>query len=410
MHSAFRFLLGAEVVSNFGAMLSRLAIPWLAALTLDVTPFEMGFLLVADVVAGAAGSLALGAVVDRMDKRAVMIGADIAHALVLGLLAILAIRDSLAFPMLVAAAAASGIMTVMFELARSAWIAQRVPLEELTSRNAQMSMGTSLSETVAFAIGGWIYQAMGAVIALVVDAASYVVSALLVRNVPAAPAVRVEATSSRRLRAVADDIREGLGAIKATPVLRMLAAVEVLVALAMSIAGTSYMIFVARDIGFETGTLGLIFATGGIGSLAGAWIAPRLGARRGVRGAMLAGLALLAIGAFCIPLAPGATILGAALLVAHQVVGDGGYNIYDVHDRTLRQAAVAPHLLARVDSGIRTLGQLARLAGAVGGGLIATAIGTRSALALSAAIYVVAFLVVARSGRIQARAGRYPGV
>src|SRR5881394_1353223 len=209
MHSAFRFLLGAEVVSNFGAMLSRLAIPWLAALTLDVTPFEMGFLLVADVVAGAAGSLALGAVVDRMDKRAVMIGADIARALVLGLLAILAIRDSLAFPMLVAAAAASGIMTVMFELARSAWIAQRVPLEELTSRNAQMSMGTSLSETVAFAIGGWIYQAMGAVIALVVDAASYVVSALLGRNVPAAPAARVEASSSRRLRAGADDIREG---------------------------------------------------------------------------------------------------------------------------------------------------------------------------------------------------------
>jgi predicted MFS family arabinose efflux permease len=212
------------------------------------------------------------------------------------------------------------------------------------------------------------------------------------------------------MRSMIDDVREGLRAIAAAPILRMLATVEVLVALGVSTAGTSYMIFVARDIGFETGTLGMIFATGGVGSLIGAWIAPRLGVRSGVRGAMLVGLALLAIGAFCIPLAPGATILGAGLLIAHQVVGDGGYNIYDVHDRTLRQSAVAPHLLARVDSGIRTLGHLARLVGAVGGGLIATAIGTRSALALSAAIYVVAFLVVARSGRVQAGTEPYSGV
>src|SRR6185503_9928449 len=272
MRTAYRNLLAAEVVSNFGAMLSRLAIPWLAALALDVTPFQMGFLLVADVIAGAAGSLALGALVDRMDKRAVMIATDAGRALVLGLLAFLAIRESLAFPMLVAAAAASGIMTVMFELARSAWIAQRVPVEQLASRNAQMSMGTSLSETVAFAIGGWIYQAMGAVIALIVDAASYVISALLVRNVPPATAARNEARDSSGPCSMIDDVREGLRTIAAAPILRMLATVEVLVALGMSTAGTSYMIFVARDIGFDTGSLGMIFATGGIGSLVGAWV------------------------------------------------------------------------------------------------------------------------------------------
>jgi len=397
MLSAFRSLLAAEVVSNFGAMLSRLAIPWLAALALDVTPFQMGFLLVADVVAGAAGSLLLGTMVDRMDKRAVMIAADIGRAVVLGLLAFLAVRGWLAFPMLVAAAAASGILTVTFELARSAWIAQRVPVEELPHRNAQMSMGTSLSETVAFAIGGWIYQWLGAVFALVVDALSYVVSALLVRNVPHAPPPRIR-DAPPGLRAVVAEAKEGLRAIASTPVLRMLATVDVLAMLAMSIAGTSYMIFVARDLGFDTGTLGMIFATGGIGSLVGAWLAPRLGGRLGYRRAMLAGLALLAAGAFCIPLAQGATVFGAALLITHQVVGDGGYNLYDVHDRTLRQTAARPELLARVDAGIRTLGQLARLTGAIGGGLIATALGTRSALVLSAAIYVVALLVVAQSG------------
>ena len=58
----FRRVLGAEVVSNFGTMLRRLAIMWIATLVLQATPFEMGLLLVADVLAGALGSLLLGVV------------------------------------------------------------------------------------------------------------------------------------------------------------------------------------------------------------------------------------------------------------------------------------------------------------------------------------------------------------
>ena len=61
MHIAdFQRVLAAEMVSNFGSMLSRLVVPWLATLALSATPFEMGLLLMADVVAGACGALLLG--------------------------------------------------------------------------------------------------------------------------------------------------------------------------------------------------------------------------------------------------------------------------------------------------------------------------------------------------------------
>jgi MFS family permease len=392
MPSAFRFLLAAEVVSNFGAMLSRLAIPWLAALALDVTPFQMGFLVVADVIAGAAGSLVLGVMVDRMDKRAVMIATDLGRATVLGALAWLAVQERLAFPMLVAAAAASGIMTVMFELARSAWIAQRVPVDELPRRNAQMSMGTSLSETVAFAIGGWIYQALGAVLALVVDARE-------LRRLRAARAQRARRARERRERAAIDPARDARRSPRGHARDRRRADPAharrggVLVALAMSIAGHEL-----HDLRRARHRLRHGHARHDLRDrrhrlarrrLAG----PRMGARWACAARCWRARAPRR-GRFCIPLAHGATIFGAALLVTQQVIGDGGHVVFDIHDRTLRQTAVAPGLLARVDAGIRTLGQLARLAGAVGGGLIATAIGTRSALVLSAAIYVVAFLVV----------------
>jgi Na+/melibiose symporter-like transporter len=355
MSPDFRRLLGAEAVSNFGSMLSRVAIPWIATLTLAATPFDMGILVIADVAAGAIATLLLGAIVDRSEKRTVMLAAD-------------------------------------FELARSAWMAERIAAPGLAGGNAQMAAATSLSETIAFALGGWLYQGLGAVLALAVDALSYVVSALFVRGVSRSPSTRTP-DSRGALATLITDAREGIAALRATRTLRVLAGVEVLVAPGMSLAGTSYMIFVARDLGFGTGALGMIFATGGIGALLGAALAPRLGRRLGHGRAMRIGLALFALGAFCIPLAPGATFAGAALLVAHQVIGVGGHTVFSVHDRTLRQTAVGAELLARVDAGIRTLGQFARLAGAVGGGALATLVGTQLALFVSAALFAGAALL-----------------
>ena len=81
------------------------------------------------------------------------------------------------------------------------------------------------------------------------------------------------------------------------------------------------------------------------------------------------------------------TVFGLALLVLHQLVGDGGHVLHDIHDRTLRQTLVARDQLARADAGIRFAGQGATLAAALGGGLVGQVFGTRSALALA----VVAF-------------------
>ena len=395
--SDFRRVLAAETVSNFGAMLSRLAIPWLATLTLAATPLQMGVLLVADVAAGALAALLLGSAIDRLGKRAVMLAADVLRALLLAALAALAALQVLSLWMLVLAAVASGLLTLAFELARSAWVAQCIAADELPQRNSQLAVATSLSETAAFALGGWLYQGFGAVLALLADAASYLASALCLRGVgevrPASAPGPSPVLPRTALATLLRDARAGIAAIGTSSTLRALAAIEVLVALGLALAGTSYMIFVAREIGFSTGTLGVIFATGGLGSLLGAWLAPALGRHWGGGMTMALGLALLALGGLCIPLAPSAGWLGAALLITHQIVGDGGHTLHMVQDRTLRQTAVSGELLARVDGGLRTLGHLATLAGALGGGLLAGSLGTRFALVLSAALYALAALL-----------------
>ena len=396
----FGRVLAAEGISNFGSMLSRLAIPWIATLALAASPLAMGGLVVADVLAGALGGVLLAGSVDRAGKRAVMFGCDLLRAAVLALLALLAWQGGLSLSVLVTAAAANGLLTVGFEMARSAWVAQCVEASWLPQRNAQLSMAGSLSETAAFALGGWVFQWTGAAFALAVDALSFAISAGCLRGVPETPPAVPAAAPVARLARLIGDVRAGLRTLLTQPALRALAAIEVLLALGGSLAATSYMIFVARDIGFGTGSLGMIFATGGLGAVAGAALAPWLGRRLGLGRAMTLGLAQAALGAACIPLVAASGWLGAALLVAHQIIGDGGRTLHDVHDRTLRQTAAPAALLARTDAGLRTAGQLATLVGAVAGGTLESSLGTRTSLWLSAALIAGAAIVAAvRLGR-----------
>ncbi|MCW5632843.1 MAG: MFS transporter [Rubrivivax sp.] len=418
MRHEFHRLLAAEGISNFGAMLSRLAIPWLAALVLEATPLEMAALLVADVAAAAVGALLLGAWVERHGKRAVMLACDVARALVLGALAGLAWRGGLAGPWgmatLALAAAANGMLTMAFEVARSAWMAQRLAAGELVRRNAQMQTATSLSETAAFAFGGWLFQWLGAAAALVADAVSYLASALCLRGVREVPAAEerpagasasspgaadgAAAPAARPVAAARAMWREttaGVAAVARHPALRALAVLEVLLALAGSLAGANYMIYVARDLAIPTGQLGVVFALGGLGALVGARLAAPAARRFGAGRTMALGLAAAALGAAFIPLAAGAGLLAIALLVAHQIVGDAGHTLFAVHDRTLRQTSVAPALLARTDAGLRGIGQAATLAGALAGGAAGNAFGARAVLAACAAVLAAAALFAA---------------
>jgi len=302
---------------------------------------------------------------------------------------------------LLLASLASGVLTVVFELARSAWVAQRVPLADLPQRNAQLSVAGSVSETLAFALGGWIYQGLGAALSLLVDALSFVASALCLRGVPEAPGAAETPAEARATEAHDEgpgwwaEAGAGLRAVFALPVLRALAGVHALLALSMALTGTSVMIFVSRDMGLPTGELGMIFAMGGLGAVLGGVLAPRLGRRLGAGRAMALGVAAFALGAACVPMVQGVGWAAVGWLLAQQIVGDAGHTLHEVFDRGLRQTAVPAALLARADAGIRSAGHGATLAGALLGGALGTQYGARTVLWLAAAVAAAAALLAA---------------
>jgi MFS family permease len=395
MHSAaFRRVFAADVVSTFGSLMSRLAIPWLAVLVLDAGPAAMALLAVADVAAAALAALLLGVLVDRLPKRRTMIACDLLRAGALLGIPLLAWLGHLSIGVLIAVVAFNGALTVAFELAQSAWIAKHTETEDLPARNSALAAGNAATEAASFGLTGWLFQWLGAAVALVTDALTYVASALLLVRVEESPPPPREETAVRTVRgavrAFAVEVREGLRTVGAQPTLRALALIAALTAFGSSFAATTYMIYVSRDLGFPTGTLGMIFALGGFGSLAGAWIVAKLSPRIPVHRLLVAGLFVWAVGSAAAPLAASATLAGALLLCTQQLVGDAGGIAVQITDRTLRQSHTPQTHLARVDASIRTLTHAFTLAGALLSGALAEAFGARPLLFASSALIGVA--------------------
>jgi MFS family permease len=194
-----------------------------------------------------------------------------------------------------------------------------------------------------------------------------------------------------------------LRAVWGRTVLRSLSAIQALLAFSMGLTGTSVMIYTARDVALPPSVLGMVFALGALGAIAGAWLAPRIGRALGPGRAITLGLVTFALGAACVPMATGPGIGAVLLLAAQQIVGDGGHALHDIHDRTLRQTAVPAELLARADAGIRTVGAWASLAGTLAGGLLGDAFDARTvlwcAVAAGAAAALVAALTLGRHAR-----------
>lgn len=143
--------------------------------------------------------------------------------------------------------------------------------------------------------------------------------------------------------------------------------------------------------------LSTIFAAGGISSIFGALIAETVTRHFGVGRALVYGFLLYGLAALFIPLARGPLILATIPLLAHQLLGDGAYTVYDINQNSIRQAITPGWLLGRVNASIRILVLGALLVGSLLGGLLAETIGLRLSLVAGALIVLMGAMWLALS-------------
>jgi MFS family permease len=191
------------------------------------------------------------------------------------------------------------------------------------------------------------------------------------------------------------EIRDGMRIVVRSPVLRALALSHGGTHILWGIFGSSYLLFAINDLQLGPAAIGVIAGVGGIGSLAGAALAPRMVRRFGIGPTILLGMLGFLIGNTLIPLAPaGAILLGAAFLITQQLFGDAFATVYEITEVSLVQASVGDRVLGRVNATITTFTTLLTLAGAVAGGVIAEFWGLRAAFAIGLLGAVFAILVV----------------
>jgi len=392
----FVLLWSAATISIFGSLVTRTALPWTAILVLGAGASEMAWLRAADLLPGLVLGLVAGVVADRIRRRPILVATDLARALVLVAVPLAWALDALSLPVLFVAALASGVFGVFFDVANLAYLPTLVARADLARANGRLQASASVSEVAAFGLAGWLVQLLSAPLALLIDAASFLASAAFLVRIRA-PEYPPPPSDAPPVAGALADIADGLRHVVRDPLLRPLAGAATLHALANGIVGTVYLLYVTNEVGFAPGPLGLIFAVGGASAFVAALAAPRIADAFGTGPTIVVAYGCAAAALLLLPLAPGPTLVGAALLVAHQLAGDFSEVVYGVSAVSLRQAVAPRERLGRVNGSFRFAELGAALVGTGLGGVLGETLGLRTAIVCAVALNVPALIWLAAS-------------
>jgi predicted MFS family arabinose efflux permease len=386
-HRDFVKLFAGQSISQVGSRITRTALPFAAVITLGAGPFQMGILSGAAAASALLFGLFAGAWADRLRRRPILIGADLARAAVLLCVPIAAWRHSLSMGLLYAAAAITGALTVLFDSSYQAYVPSLVDRENIVQANAKLALSDSIAEVTGPGAAGFLVQALTAPIAILFDALSFLVSAFslaLIRKPEPAPE-RVAGSH------ILHEIRDGLHVVWRSPYLRPMALRSATAAFFMGSFGSLYPLLTVKVLGLSPATIGVVVSVGGAFAIAGSLLSERVVARLGIGRTFLAAVVISGVTSFLHPLAHGPVVLCCVFLCAGQA-GDFVFPALNVAEMSLRQAAAPPHILARVNSAMNLLFTGIIPVGAFVGGAVASTIGVRTTMLIGAAGYLASSL------------------
>lgn len=394
-NGAFVRVWSAAGVSVFGSLITRLALPFVAILTLSAGPLEIALLRGLDLTATLVVGFVAGAWVDRLRRRPVLIWADLGRAALLGSIPVAALGGWLGLPQLLAVATLAAVLTTFFDVADNAYLPTIVSRGELVRANSVLTATGSVVEFAAFGAVGFLVNLLTAPIAITIDAVSFLISAGLLGSIRR-PEPPPPLAADRE--PVVHEIRAGLRLVADDPVLRGLVWATMGTGLTYGVGGATWLLFVTRDLALDPAIIGIVAALGGVGALAGAVLAERLVTRFGLGTLLGASLLFIALGNLLTPLAPaGFVALAVAMLIGNQLVTDTAATVFEVTEVSVRQARVEERQLGRVNATVHVAMALAQLIGIVLGGVLGEALGLRPVLLLAPAFTALGGWLLLRS-------------
>jgi MFS family permease len=376
----FRRLWVADAISQLGTRMTFLAAPLLAVLYLHASTFEVALVKTCETLGWLFFGLLAGAWVDRLRCRPVLLTTDFGRAALMLSIPLAALFGMLTLWQLYAVMFLVGVLTVFFEVAHQTYLPRLLPADKLVPANAKLAANASVAALAGASLGGYLVQLLTAPFVFVIDALSFLWSAVWVRSIRHREPPITKAPD----RHLGREIAEGVRYVWRQPVLRPIALATATTVVGQSGGMAVSTVFLVRDIGLSAGVIGVLGTVGLIGALLASGFAQRLVARIGqpralVYGVLLLGLAFLAQ-AFTTP------GWGLTWWVVSGFVASFCIILTNVVQATIRQTVCPPALLGRVSATMELMVWGVMPVSTVLGGVLGATAGTRVALVVFGAV------------------------
>jgi MFS family permease len=368
-----------QSVSVVGSQISGLAFPVLAVSVLHANEFQMGLLNAADTSAFLVFGLLAGALVDRWIKRKVMLIADLVRMLAVAVIPILWFFDVLNIYHLIVVGAVLSVATVFFDVSYQSYIPILLPKEYIGVGNARLEISGQISGIAGPGLVGALLNFFKAPVLLVIDAFSFLISAISLFTIRdrEEPKVRAER------RPLAKEIGEGLRFVWKQKLIRAISFTTSTSNMFGTIAGTMFALYLLKPefLNLNTASFGVLMSIGSVGGLLGAAATPRLIKLVGegplvVISAVSSGLAQLFL-----PLAWYVPREYALIPLAAQSFFTAFLALtYNITQVTARQRLCPEHLLGRMNASIRFMVWGSMPIGALIAGVLGTYLGVVSTI------------------------------
>ena len=382
----WRFFTG-QTISNLGSSVTMFALP-LLVYRLTGSALNLGIVTAVEMLPYLFFGLVIGAWVDRLDRRRVMIATDLGRALVVAMIPTLALVDRLSVWAVYAVAALSSTLTIAFDAAQFAAIPSLVGAEDLVTANGRIQASFSAAQVAGPPLAGAMLSVVPIDIVFLVDAVSFLVSAgslaLIVTRLN-----RLAAEDAAGQTSIRRDVVEGLRYVLGHPVLRNISLMMALVNFVGATVGAQLVLYAHDRLDASDPQISLLFSAGSAGVIVLSLAAGPLRRRFPFGVVALGALALdgiLTVGLAWIRWYPAALLLWALM--------NGMGTMFNINTGSLRQTIVPNHLLGRVISVAGVLAWSAIPLGALLGGVAVERTG-RVALVYSVAGVLTALIALA---------------
>ena len=395
-HPDFLKLWSAETASQFGSQVTGLALPLVAATILNVSPFEFGLLTTIEFLPFIFLSLPAGVWVDRLPRRPILIIGDLGRAIALISIPVAYVLGGLTIWQLYVVGFVTGCLTVFFDVAHQSYLPSIVDRDQLVEGNSKLEITRSAAQILGPGSAGILIGILKAPIAILLDALSFVFSAIFVFAIrKAEPPIEPHDEATGPRLSMRKEIAGGLRYVTGHQWLRSIAATTGTSNFFGNVGGAILILFLVRERGLTAEHIGFAFSIGSIGVLIAALITGRLTKRFGV-GPMLVAMAF-GFSLAGLPVAAAPDDMTFAALTLSAFLGGFCSVAWNITQVSLRQAITPQRMQGKMNATMRFIVWGTMPIGAIIGGALAQTIGLHQTIWIGALGGLVAFIPVTLS-------------